>query len=156
MGSGGSNKCLEDLSQFLKLCESLGVYCFPSTSLTIYGFNVNSIRNCLNKNFKHKEITLKKLQSLIWLLNFTRLVVFPGRAFLRRWIDLTVKVNNIKITSETRADMAAWMCFIDCFNGKSVFMSRKWLSLDHMQLFTDAAGSLDYAAMFGDDCFANA
>lgn len=180
VGPAGSNKCFEDLSKFLKLCQSLGVpikeekTIFPTTALTIYGIEVDSIKmesrlpvekllkiqNCLNKNFKRKKITLKELQSLIGLLNFACLVVCPGRAFLRRLIDLTIKVNNpfhyIKLTSEARADLSAWKYFIDSFNGKSVFMSDKWLSSDHFKLFTDASGSLGYAAVFGEDWFANA
>ena len=35
---------------------------------------------------KHKKVSLKEMQSLIGLLNFTCSVVIPGRTFLRRLI----------------------------------------------------------------------
>ena len=42
------------------------------------------------QNFQaRRSVGLKELQSLIGLLNFTCLMVVPGRAFLRRMIDLT-------------------------------------------------------------------
>lgn len=41
-----------------------------------------------------KKVTLQELQSLIGVLNFACLVVVPGRAFLRRLIDLTIGVKK--------------------------------------------------------------
>lgn len=41
-----------------------------------------------------KSLTLKQLQSLIGLLNFACNVVLPGRAFLRRLIDLTIGISK--------------------------------------------------------------
>jgi len=46
-------------------------------------------RNLSTDFFSRRSVCLKELQSLIGLLNFTCLVVVPGRAFLRRLIDLT-------------------------------------------------------------------
>ena len=60
-----------------------------------------------------KKVTLHDLQSLIWLLNFACVVIAPSRAFLRRLIDLTVKVTNprhfIRLTCEARADIQCWL-----------------------------------------------
>ena len=39
--------------------------------------------------YKWHKVTLRELQSIIGLLNFTCSVVLPGRAFLRRLIDLS-------------------------------------------------------------------
>ncbi|XP_033747006.1 uncharacterized protein LOC117332230 [Pecten maximus] len=41
-----------------------------------------------------KKVTLKELQSLIGTLQFATSVVLPGRAFLRRLIDLTIGVHR--------------------------------------------------------------
>ena len=41
-----------------------------------------------------KKVTLKELQSLTGLLNFACFVVVPGRAFLRRLIDITLGVTR--------------------------------------------------------------
>jgi hypothetical protein len=61
---------------------------------------------------------------------------------------------TIWLTCEARADIAAWTIVIDSFNGKSLFMSDQWLSSDHFKLFTDAAGSLGFAAVLGHMWFA--
>ena len=46
---------------------------------------------------KRCKTTLKELQSLIALLNFTCAVVLPGQAFLRRLVDLTKGVSQESI-----------------------------------------------------------
>ena len=51
------------------------------------------LKNSLISDFiHHKKVTLKEVQSLNGLLNFACSVIRPGRAFLRRLIDLTVGV----------------------------------------------------------------
>lgn len=173
VGPPNSSKCGQDLNRFLSLCEKLGVpikdekTVQPSTVITIYGIEVDShelecrlplekiikIKTALNTSYKRKKIKLRELQSLIGLLNFACLVVCPGRTFLRRLIDLTKGITNpsfyIRLNREARADLAAWKIFIDSFNGKSVFLSDNWLSSDHYRLYTDASGSVGYAAVFG-------
>ena len=128
------------------MCNRIGIpikaekTVYPTTVITIYGIEIDSnkmecrlpvekivkLRNALNKTYNRKKIKLRDLQSLIGLLNFACLVVSPGRAFLRRLIDLTIKVFNpfhwIKLTCEARADILAWKCFIESFNGKSMFL----------------------------------
>ena len=144
----------------------------PTTSITIYGIEVDSMlmecRLPLEKiekittkihYMKHrKKVTLQELQSLIGLLNFACSVVVPGRTFLRRLIDLTcgVKCPNhyIRLNKEARADLETWAYFIDHFNGKSVFLDKQWISTDHLCLSTDASGSVGCAAVFGSDWFA--
>jgi len=49
--------------------------------------------NFLSAFLTRKKVTLKELQSLTGLLNFTCSVVLPGRAFLRRLFDLTVSIT---------------------------------------------------------------
>lgn len=51
--------------------------------------------------------------------------------------------------------MQTWLTFISSFNGKSVFLPQKWLSSDHLTLYTDAAGSLGFAAVLGCEWFAS-
>lgn len=178
VGPPNSSKCREDLNQFFQLCNRIGVpikmekTVFPSTVITIYGIEVDSehllvrlpedkvlkIRLALNSAHKRKKMKLKELQSLIGLLNFACLVVCPGRTFLRRLINLTIGVKSpshfIRLTREGRADIEAWKIFIDNFNGKSFFLSDKWQSSDFYKLYTDAAGSIGYAAVFGSWWFA--
>lgn len=100
-----------------------------------------------------KKAILRDIQSLTGLLNFACSVVTPGRAFLRRLIDLTIGVNSpyhyIRITKEVRADLAVWQSFLCSFNGKSFFLEDKWYNSEHLNLFTDASGSLGFGAIFG-------
>ena len=43
---------------------------------------------------KRKKVQLKKLQSVIGLLNFACIAICPGNAFLRRFIDLTCVIYS--------------------------------------------------------------
>ena len=55
-----------------------------------------------------KKVTLKEIQLLTGMLNFACSVVVPGGAFLRRLIDLTVRVQSsyhyVTINWEVKAD----------------------------------------------------
>ena len=115
-----------------------------TTVITICGIEVDSIQmecrlpldkiqkinNLLCKVQHKKKISLRKLQSLIGLLNFACLVLCPGRAFLRRLIDLTKKVSNpfylIRLTCEARAYLQVWKMFMSGFTGKSIFLKDGW------------------------------
>jgi hypothetical protein len=155
------------LQNFIHLCQRLGVTIkhsktvLPSKVIIIYGIEVDSenmecrlsqdkivkINTALISAMHRKKITLRSHQSLIGLLNFACLVVCPGRAFLRRLIDLTVKMVNpfhfVRLTCEARTDLQAWQSFIETFNGTSVFLSYTWVTSDHLKLLTDASlGSL--------------
>ena len=56
-----------------------------------------------------KKVTLKEVQSLGGLLNFACSVIKPGRAFLRRLIDLTVGIRSphhlIRLNKEVKEDL---------------------------------------------------
>lgn len=45
---------------------------------------------------------------------------------------------------------------MDSFNGKSVFYDNQWESSDALELYSDAAGSLGFASVFGSEWFAQA
>lgn len=77
----------------------------------------------------------------------------PGRAFLRRLIDLTKVVrfphHLIRLTKACRQDILVWHNFLEHFNGKAFFLHEKWLLAQPLTLYTDAAGSKGYGAIFG-------
>ena len=104
-----------------------------------------------------KSVTLKELQSLKGLLNFACCVVVPGRAFLHRLIDLTRGVrkptHHVRLTKESKYDLQVWLNFLRSYNGKSFFLGSRWYTSKTLKLFTDAAGSLGYAAIFGKQWF---
>ena len=98
-------------------------------------------------------MTLKEIQSLTGMLNFACSVVVPGRAFLRRLIDLTVGVQSsyhyVRINQVVKAGLKLWQSFLTGFNGRSFFLKDFWDSSDKLKLYTDAAGSLGFGAVFG-------
>ena len=77
----------------------------------------------------------------------------PGRAFLRRLIDLTVGVrkphyHRIRITGEVKQDLHVWLNFLSTYNGKSMFLSEMFLDPEVLHIHTDAAKNVGFAAVF--------
>lgn len=143
----------------------------PTTQLTIYGIEVDSIamecrlphdkivkiQEKLEGFCKRKKVQLQELQSLIGLLNFACSVIVPGRTFLRRLIDLTCGISKpfywVRLTKETRADLTMQLQFISQFNGKSVFLAKEWDFSDFISLYTDASGSIGISEVLGEQWF---
>ena len=173
VGAPESRQCQDHLDQFLHLCKSINIpikqqkTVRPTTCITIYGIEVDSsamitrlpedkvdrIRNLLEQFKCRKKVLLKELQSLLGLLNFATTCVVPGRTFLRRLYDLTIgcKSQNfyIRLNNDARADLAMWYSFMQSFNGKCMFLNDEWVPSDALNLYTDAAGSLGFAAVYG-------
>ena len=123
------------MDRFLILCNNLGIpiapekTCGPATTLTFAGIELDSIKSearlpkdkiakCVQfiSTFLHrKKVTLKELQSLIGLLNFACSVIAPGRAFLRRLIDLTrgatLPHHFIRLRHEVKV-LRRFACFV--------------------------------------------
>ena len=120
------------------------------------------LTNCTKQEIKYhkrRTITLQELQSLIGYLNFACRVISPGRAFLRRLCNLTIgisaKHHHITLNKEARADLAAWLNFLSSYNGVSMLLQNSWSSSEHIKLFSDASGSIGFAAVFGGCWFAH-
>ena len=165
--------CSKQLDIFLSLCSYLGIPIArektfgPLTTLSFAGIELDSIQmearlpsdkltkcmELIEAFLKRKKVTLRELQSLIGLLNFACSVVRPGRAFLRRLIDLTIGIRSghfmIRLSKESKADLRLWLSFLRNFNGKSFFINENWLSSYQMQLYTDASGALGFGAICG-------
>ena len=174
------DKCHADLTNFLNMCEYIGVPIAqektvgPDTTLQFAGITLDTVmqearvpvdklqkcRMLLRTFYKRRKVTLKELQSLLGLLNFTCSVIIPGRAFLRRMIDLTRGAkrpyHRIRLSKEAKSDMATWLTFLDKFNGKTFFLDDKWETSSSLELYTDAAGSKGYGAIFGKRWFCGA
>jgi hypothetical protein len=105
-------------------------------------------------------VTLIELQSCLGFLAFACKVIAPGRPFLRRLIGLTSglatgsrKFRHIALTADARADIVAWLFFLENFNGISVFPDHFVSPADALKLYSDAAGSLGFGAIFGSKWF---
>ena len=171
------DRCEADLGKFISLCHHLGVPLAPEktvgpdTVLQFAGITLDSVRRearlpdeklqkcrmLLHNFYTRRTVKLKELQSLIGLLNFTCQVIVPGRAFLRRLIDLTKGVrqphHHIRLCKGSKQDLLLWMRFLDEFNGKSFFLEDTWETSHTLELYTDAAGSIGFGAVFGKHWF---
>ncbi|KAK3094320.1 hypothetical protein FSP39_000299 [Pinctada imbricata] len=163
IGPPSSNNCQKDLHNFLSLCQDIGLpikhekTVLPTTTLTFLGLEIDTVKYEMRlpldklRNLREtlvgfqyrRKTTLRELQSLIGLLNFACTVVVPGRPFLRRLIDLTKGIQRPhhfrKLNSEARADIKAWLLFIEYFNGKALILSDIWSSSNVLNLYTDAS-----------------
>ena len=110
-------------------------------------------RRTLTDFLARRSVCLRELQSLIGLLNLTCLVVVPGRAFLRRLIDLTKGVrkphHRVRLSKGEKLDLAIWLRFLEDFNGRSFFLEDVRETSDTLKLYTDSAGSIGFGAVFG-------
>lgn len=166
------NSCQSHLDKFLQLCLHIGVPIKKEKTesacqtITFMGLELDSInmearlpadkltklRELLHSFSRCRKITLKELQSILGLLNFCCQVVLPGRCFLRRLTDLTLKVtkqyHHITLTRESRRDLKAWEIFIEHFNGKNILLEKRWIEDKNLHLHTDASGAKGFAAIF--------
>lgn len=169
--------CDSSLKKFISMCDVLGIPIKsektegPATTIVFLGIELDTcfmearlpddkiqkIKLALAAVRKKKKIKLRDLRSLIGLLNFACYVVVPGRAFLRRLINLTIGVSKpyhkIRLNKQARLDLKAWAEFIDNVNGRSIFLDEVWKDSEKLQMYTDAAGSLGYGAVFGSKWF---
>ena len=97
------------------------------------------------------KVTLKEVQTLTGMLRVACSLVFPGRAFLRRLIDLTVGIHSlyhyIRKNREVKADLKLWQSFSTGFHIRFFFLEDFWNSSDKLKRHTDV--SLGLKAVFG-------
>ena len=161
--SQSESECRSYLHTFQTVADFVGIpvkhskTVQPATCVTIHGIEVDT--NMMQARFpqdkldnevallrsfsRRKKVTLRQLQSLIGVLSFACKVIVPGRPFLRRLINLTMGVNkpsvHIRLNNEARLDLAAWLIFLESFNGISILRNVQWLSSEKLELFTDAS-----------------
>ena len=171
-GHPGSSACREGLHQFLALAEHINLpvkhskTVYPTTTAVLHGIEIDTVkmemrlpddkveaaRLAVNEMYKRKKVQLRTLQSLIGVLNFACRVIVPGRAFLRRLIDLTMGISHkdhwIRLNQEARKDLTAWKFFLDHYNGKNLCLPSNWISSNKINLHSDASG-FGFAAVYG-------
>jgi hypothetical protein len=172
VGPGKSLACQELLKAFQAMCDKLGVPLAPEKTvgpvpkLTFLGLEIDSesqlvkvpqgkvvaLRKALEVALASECMTLRDVQSLLGSLNFVCRAISPGRAFLRRLIDLTVGVTKGKaqicVGVGAKKDIEMWIQFLSEFNGSAMFMEADWLSNSSIELFTDAAQTQGFGCYF--------
>ena len=152
--------CRKQLDLFLLLCSYLGIPMAPektvghSQIISFAGIELDSIfmearlpqekldkcQALISAFLKRRKVSLQEIQSLTGLLNFACSVVTPGRAFLRRLIDLSLGVVHphphfrIRLSPEVKADMLVWQTFLSGFNGRSSFLSDDWYDSQFLEV----------------------
>eukprot|EP00731_Ephydatia_muelleri_P003217 Em0001g3217a len=98
-----------------------------------------------------------ELLSLIGKLSFATKIVPAGRLFLRRLIDLSTTMSrlhhHIWINTEARADLAWWARFLPSWNGIAMFLDPGWISVEMLNLFTDASCTHGFGDYFNGSWF---
>ena len=172
VGPSNAPHCLNSLLAFQNMCSFCGIplkdakTVGPCTTLEFLGATIDTIamevrlpedkiqkiKLKLDTLIRKEKATLKELQSLLGLLNFACFVVTPGRAFMRRIIDLTVGLkkpfHHRRLTLEAKADMQSWLTFLNSFNGKCLILDNRWVTTITLSLYTDAS-NLGFGCIFG-------
>jgi hypothetical protein len=52
------------------------------------------------------------------------------------------------MNKDSRLDIAAWLLFIEHFNGKTMLLKQIWISANKFHLYKDAGGCLGFGAIF--------
>ena len=161
------------LNSFLDMCTDIGLPMapektfWPSNTMAFVGYEIDTVqravrlpmdkvekcRSEITVMMQKEKATLQEIQSIVGLLNFACAVILPGRAFLRRLIDLSIGLkapyHRRRLTKEVKADLDLWLSFLVEFNGVSTLPAENILATHEIGLFTDASGSLGYGAVFG-------
>ncbi len=162
----GISSCARLVAQFENVCQKLGVPLAkeksvgPTTKITYLGLEIDSVKQVIavpqnkledikkkvNDVLNASTISLRSLQSVIGSLSFICKAVSPGRAFLRRLIDLTCgeKKSNesIELSQGARTDLEMWAIFLRQYNGNSIIPEQAWIEGQDLELFTDASGEV--------------
>ncbi|XP_040285981.1 uncharacterized protein LOC120999169 [Bufo bufo] len=140
----------------------------PTTKLTFLGIELDygtfraslppeklvRLRGEIDMFLRNNVCTRKELQSLLGSLNFAMRIVPQGRSFVSRLLCLLHGVPDacpIALDHHAKADLLMWGKFLTQWNGISMFIPP--LSDSSPCIYTDAAASTGFAAIFGNHWF---
>lgn len=179
-GPAGSNQCAQNLQTSLAVCGSLGLPLHPGkcigpvTRLVVLGIELDSIEQSarlpaeklanlqeLIQSWRSRRwCTRRQLESLIGHLHHAAKVVWPGRTFLRRMIDLLccfrARDHPIRLNSEFQLDIQWWHEFLTSWHGVSFWLFPGMSAPTDVEVTSDAAGSLGFGAYFNSEWFSGA
>lgn len=138
----------------------------PISYLTILGIELDSVnqvaqlpadkllalQNLIVSWLPRKWCNRQELESLIGHLHHVAKVVWPGRTFLRRMIDLLCcfgkKDHPIRLNHEFHLDLQWWHQFLVQWHGMSFWLFPGLSPVADVVVSSDAAGSLGFGAYF--------
>lgn len=176
-GPPGSPLCHSRLSTATSVTADLGLPLHPdkcvgpATCLVVLGIEIDTLAETLRlptEKFaailellrswsSRKSCRKKELQSLIGVLHHACKVVWPGRTFLRRMIDLLKLFKRgdhpIRLNVEFRRDLQWWLKFFNQWNGISFFLIPSLVPPPTVCVGSDASGAIGYGAYLGAQWF---
>lgn len=146
-------------SKIVPPCQTLvflGVS-FDTVNLTLSlpAQKLSALREVVKDFLSRKRATKRHLQQLAGRLNWACKVVYGGRTFLRRILDLmntlSSSASKCRLTLDFHRDMVWWHEFLDIFNGKCEFHDLRPIT----DLQTDACNQSVGAFFQGDWFYSN-
>ena len=172
--------CAQNLQTSLAVCRSLGLplhpdKCIgPSTRLVVLGIELDSLdqtarlpaakltalQELIHSWQNQRWCNRRQLESLIGHLHHAAKVVWPGRTFLRRMLDLLCCFRThdhpIRLSSEFRLDLQWWRDFLMSWHGVSLWLFPGMSAPTDVEVTLDAAGSLGFGAFYNNKWFSGA
>lgn len=112
---------------------------------------LSSLKKLLSKLIFCRKTTLRELQSVLGLINFTFKVIPMGRTFSKRLYNATCGVkspfDHIRLTKPLKDNLKIWYHFISNFNGHTLWQE-EMVSSPAIQLYTDATGTIGFGAYY--------
>ena len=161
-----------NLHTAMSVCKKLGLSLHPgecvgpSTQLIVLGIELDLVELCaripgeklaalqdLISSWRSRRwCSRQELESLIGHLQHAAKVVWPGRTFLRRMIDLLCcfcrRDHPIRLNAEFHLDLLWWHEFLSTWHGVSFWLFPGMSAASDLEVTPDAAGSLVFGAFF--------
>ena len=169
-GPPQSPQCAANLNTAITVCKRLGLPLHPgkcagpATSLTVLGIELDSIqqiarlpeqkllalRDLIQSWLPRRWCNRRELESLIGHLHHAAKVVWPGRTFLRRMIDLLCcfrrRDHPIRLNHEFKLDLQWWQQFLSSWHGVGFWLFPGMSAATDLEVTSDAAGSVGFGA----------
>lgn len=176
-GPPKSESCAHNFNMAMECCAQLGLPLHPNkcqgpaTTLVVLGIELDSVnqiarlpqekmsnlRSLLNSWLKRRWCRRNELESIIGHFQHAAKVVWPGRTFIRRMINLLSCFRNrdhpIRLNSEFHLDLEWWNHFLESWNGVSFWLYPGLEPVASIEMTSDAAGALGYGAFFNKQWF---
>ena len=124
-------------------------------TLSLPAPKLQQLKEVLTEFTTRTRASKRQLQQLAGRLNWACKVVYGGRTFLRRIIDLMNTLpkpgSQCRLTLDFHRDVAWWLEFLDVFNGKCDFLDQRPVT----DLHTDACPEAMGAFYHGDWMYSN-
>jgi hypothetical protein len=163
--------CQANINLFDAICDDIGVpiapekKTLPSQNTVFLGIELDTVTDMavlpmekigaysdsIVQAQSQRNITLTQLQSLTGKLSFASSVV-PARPFLRRVIDLMVKLkmphHHTRVTLEVKKDLQTWLQFMSNYNGRTYFRMLGVVDSPQLHMYSDSS-KIGLGATFG-------